>query len=302
MKTILSGFFISLVSISSVFAINAPTNFSAEPSSPTSAELSWDMMEDAAAYSIYYSTTSWDLSEYDLIETGPHTLINLQENTTYYVALTANDENFEESEKTAEISFTTGGTWFVTVSNFALDSVEMLSSTKLKLTFNADLDNTEEAIREFKIANKFDDLEELAITGSEIDQQDAKSLIVTLASPAPTSAQYNVTIVRLNDSEGNNIANGVDGVDSFSTPDSYEAITTTQEPVPETLSSAGPEEANNEVSGGSSWKNLSDEDLAKTASSVAKTAENLPTTGAEHWFLWILALILGAIIFRYKTT
>ncbi len=300
MKKILSfsTIFILFIGIfSSAFAIETPQNFNINSTTETSATLSWDEIDTAAAYSLYYGTTSGELTQYDLIETSPHLLSGLQENTTYFATISANDDNFEESVHSEEISFTTGWNGVSnTGESFALESIELISETKLKLMFSADLDSSDEAIREFKIVNKFDDLEELIVLDSEIDAENENILLLTMEESIPTSAQYNVTVVRLSDVDGNNIQNGIDGIESFYTPDSYEELVEE----PEVLAAAGPEEPIQEVSGGSSWANLSDDQLAKTTQVTADEAEELPTTGAEHWFIAILALLLWAMMFGYK--
>ncbi len=298
-----------LLSFNSVFAIEAPSGLTVDSVSSASATLSWEEVSNAAAYSVYYWENSSDLSGKDLVEKSPYTLVGLQDNTIYYVSVVSNDDSFEESDRSEIVQFTTGDNTATTVSSsssFALENVEVVSENKLKLEFSADINSSEDSPREFKITNKFDELEQLVVFDSEIDEQDKNVLILTMQESIPTSAQYNVTVVRLNDADGNNIQNGIDGIASFVTPDSYEELTQQSDPIEDEkdteLSSAGPSENQVEVSRSTSGQNLSDDQLATTTETTAQKAEKLPDTGAEHWFLGILALMLWAIVFKFRTS
>lgn len=290
---------VSIFSISGVFAIATPTNFTASETTDTTVTFNWDSVSGAAAYVLYYGTDSENLVEYDLAESAPYTVVGLTKDTTYFAAISTNDDNFDESPRSDEISFITGESQ--SSGGFALENVEVLSDTKLQLTFNADLDESEWALREFKITNKFDELEQLDVLSAEIDEEEKNILVLTMTAPMPVSVEYNVVVVKLNDSEGNNIQNGVDGLAGFITPDSYETQIEDIEETPDELDSAGPSEPQLEVSGGSSGQNLSDDQLAKTTATTAESAENLPTTGTEHWFIWILALLLWAVLLKFRT-
>ena len=310
--TLLSTLWLFLLfPLQAVFAIGAPSGLSVDETTTVSATLSWESVDNAAAYSIYYWVDPSSLDEKDLVETSPYTLLWLENNTIYYAAVVANDDSFEESLQSEQITFTTWNSAPATTvsvsssSSFALENVEVLSETKLKLSFNADINSGEDSPREFKITNKFDELERLVVFDSEIDEQEKNTLILTMENPIPTSAQYNVTVVRLNNEAGSSIQNGIDGIASFISPDSFEEIPTpvVTSPVIEDkpdLTAAGPAEQQPEVSRESSGQNISDDDLAKTTVSIAKTAEELPTTGAEHWFLGILALLLWAVVYKFR--
>jgi len=316
--TLLSTLWLFLLfPLQAVFAIGAPSGLSVDETTTVSATLSWESVDNAAAYSIYYWVDPSSLDEKDLVETSPYTLLWLENNTIYYAAVVANDDSFEESLQSEQITFTTWNSAPATTvsvsssSSFALENVEVLSETKLKLSFNADINSGEDSPREFKITNKFDELERLVVFDSEIDEQEKNTLILTMENPIPTSAQYNVTVVRLNNEAGSSIQNGIDGIASFITPDSFEEVPAPvvtapvieQQPIVEEqpeLTAAGPTQQQPEVSRESSGQNISDDDLAKSTEYTAKTAEELPTTGAEHWFLGILALLLWAVVYKFR--
>ena len=75
------------LSLSPVFAIATPSGLTSDDVTTVSATLSWDEVDNAAAYSIYYWVDSTTLSEKDLVETSPYTLVGLQNNTVYYAAV-----------------------------------------------------------------------------------------------------------------------------------------------------------------------------------------------------------------------
>lgn len=305
-KIVCTLWLLSIFALTPIFAIEAPANLKIDSVNSVSATFSWEAVDNAAAYSIYYWEDSSNLTEYDLAEKSPYTILGLTNNTVYYASITSNDDSFEESTKSSPLKFTTWDTnsssqTTTSDSSFALENVEIISEKKLKLSFNAALNDSEDSPREFKITNKFDELDELIVFDSEIDEQNENILILTMESSIPTSAQYNVTIVRLNDKNWNNIQNGIDGIASFRTPDNYETLVTPVDVEPE-LTSAGPEEAKTEVWWASSGQNISDEQLAQTTQATAGSAKKLPTTGAQHWFIGILALLLWIVLFKFRVS
>lgn len=260
--------------VPTAFGAEAPSNFEITEVNSESATLSWETSPLAVSYTLYYGTQSGSLDEYEIAETSPYTITQLQKDTQYFVNIRSNDAEFNESQESETLEFVT--------QSFSLDEVNLISSNKLVLSFNNALEDTPEAQREFKIVSSQDDLDLVDVLNTEIDPFQTNTLILTLSQNIPVSSEYNLTVISLKDVAGNNIENGIDALASFKSPESYEEINE-QEVV---LDAAPADEAViNEVSGGSSGVNLTDEEIAVTTETTAQNAEKLPKTGAEHWFL-----------------
>lgn len=275
--------------IPTAFAAEAPTNFEITEVNSESVSLSWENIPLAVSYSIYYGTQSGSLDEYEIVEDSPYTITQLQKDTQYFINIRANDAEFNESEPSPTLEFVT--------QSFSLDTVDLISSNKLVLSFNNALENSPEAQREFKIVHSQDDLDIVEVLNTEIDPFQKNTLILTLSQNIPVSSEYNLTVISLKDTTGNNIENGIDALASFRSPTTYENIN--EEEI--ILDAAPVDEAIiNEISGGSAWTNLTDDEIAVTTQTTAQNAQKLPDTGAEHWFLWILAVLLWALVFSFK--
>lgn len=306
----------SLLSFSSAFAISMDTAPALSSSTETSLSLDWNDLEGALWYYIYYSkqsgaTDGYDFEWVDLIESSETTLENLERDTTYYIALTVVDDNGNESQFSPEASFATGNQSSTPVesSTFALDGVVVLSANQIELEFNAALDNSENAVRELRIVEKQSG-SEVFVSESSLNSTSSNKLIATMSTDLVEEAQYNVTVVSIQDINKNNIESGIDWISTFIVPrwstTSYEE--TNQIPVevvdlevevpvesevevPE-LNAAGTDATNTEDQS-KAGQQLSDDEIMKTAELAAKDNEALPETGPETVFLLLLAILLG---------
>lgn len=263
---------------------NAEFAFTAAPTSSevsaTSAKISWEAVEGSTGYMVHYGTKSAkadgkyenDSDLIDATETGA-TLEKLVAKTTYYVTVSAYDKDANESPLSEEITFTTSeaGAEAATTTDMnaaktalSVKSVNVTATNKLEVIFSAELDNSPEAKREFKLASK--DGAEIAISSAELT--DANKLSLTLATPVEVSKEYSLTILALKDKAGNNVEAWVDGQFAFTTPETIEAL--------DAATATG------------------------NATEVAADSKELPKTGPEQFLIFALAMILGLIVLSYR--
>jgi hypothetical protein len=249
--------------------------FTAAPTSSevtaNSAKISWEAVVGSTGYMIHYGKVSAkadgkyenDSDLIDATETGA-TLEKLEAKTTYYISVSAYDKDANESPLSEEITVTTteaGAEATSTDMNAAktalsVKSVNVTATNKLEVVFSAELDNSSEAKREFKLASK--DGAEIAI--SSVELTDTNKLALTLSTPLDTSKEYSLTVLALQDKAGNNVEAGVDGQFAFTTPETIEAL--------DAATASG------------------------NAAEVATDAKALPATGPEQFLIFALAMIL----------
>lgn len=268
--------------VATVTTANAEFAFTTAPTSSevtaSSAKISWEAIEGSTGYMIHYGTKSAIAdgkyeNDSDLIEateTGS-TLEKLEAQTTYYATVSAYDKDANESPMSEEITFTTteAGDIATTDMNAAktslsVKSVNVVSYSKLEVIFSAELDNSPEAKREFKLASK--DGAEVMI--SSVELTDANKLVLTLSAPLEVSKEYSLTILSLKDKSGNNVEDWVDGQFAFSTPETIETL--------DAATATG------------------------NAIEVATDAKALPKTGPEQFLIFALAMILWLIVLSYR--
>ena len=294
--TILSILAVSLTSFS-VYAIDAPQNVQLLESNDSSISLSWDEVSGAAGYIVHHGSTTGDYNfeSPNLIEDTLYTISDLENNGTYYISVTSIDENVESSSFSDEII----ATLWEEVQGFALDSIEVIDIDIIKLNFNAPLDTSDNAIQEIKITQRWNTLNELEVRDLTLDTNNNKGLYITFASTSLPEAgnEYDVTVIELQDSVGRNIESGRDAIETFIWLESPE------------LQSAAPQEevkpeaedvAEVESTIWNAWVNIGESELAKSTTSVASENSELPDTGAEHIFLFILAFLLWTSVFIWN--
>lgn len=236
-----------------------------------SVEISWPKVDGSTGYMVHYGTKSAkadgkyenDSDLIDATETGT-TLEKLEANTTYYAAVSAYDKDANESPLSEEITFTTTDATATATTDMnsasgaalSIKSVNVTATNKLEVVFSAELDNSPAAKREFKLASK--DGAEIAV--SSVELTDANKLSLTLASNLETSKDYSLTVLALNDKDGNSIQAGVDGQFAFTTPETIEGL--------DAATASG------------------------NAAEVATDAKALPKTGPEQFLIFALAMIL----------
>jgi len=80
---------------------------------------------------------------------------------------------------------------------FVLDKVSVVKNNKIELTFTNPLDNSDDAIREFKITNKADSFDSFEVLSSELNVLDNSIIELTLDRDIEVLTEYEVVIVAI---------------------------------------------------------------------------------------------------------
>lgn len=285
--------FIALISES--FAIDSPTNLKVESSTDNSVVVTWDEPENAIMYYVYYSKNSGINGAYDnstdLVEWNSTEITDLVKWETYYFSVTWFDENWEESNNSDEISYTVNAGAPSLESDFALDWVSVVSYDKIELTFTNPLDDSEDAIREFKITNKADPLDTFEVISTELDEDDKSIVELTLDKDTKIWNEYEVVIIAITSSEWKNIESWIDNIETFTV---NEIIDTDIVDEWVELNAAWIDDAN------PAWTNLGTWTNDETTLELAGKQTSLPQTWPEHVLMLILSIILWALIFIFN--
>lgn len=303
----------ALLSFSSAFALSLDSAPVVSSGTETSFSIDWEDVDGALGYYIYYSKDSgtvdgYDFEWVDLIESSETTLENLEKDTQYYMAVTVVDENGNESQFSPETSFTTwteSSTEEKTTTPLAIKSAVVLSANQIELEFNLPLDNTQDAVRELKIVEK-QSWSEAFVSDSILSSDNPMKLMVRVDTDFVEGSEYDLTVVSIQDTNKNNIESGIDGITTFTVPRwSTTSYQETKNAPTETVD-LEVEVPELNAAGTATWseqkilkwgKQLSDEELTKTAELAAKDNEALPQTGPETVLLLLLAIMLGGGLF-----
>lgn len=308
-------FFFSIALAFNSYAVDAPSNFKVESVWDNSIDLSWDLVDNAWFYNVYYGKNSNDYDMYtDVIEGGSTTINNLENGVTYYFVVTSIDEVWEESlnskELMANISNSEEDSWNI----FSFDSISAISNNELELGFSLPLDSSESSLREFKVKNKNDSLDSFYVVENKINNNDKSKLKITLDRDLEAGSQYEIIVVSLTSSDGKNIESGIDNMKVFNFSwelnndisgysESVDINNSTEnqdlEKVENIELNSAEEKVNQEWP---SWELISNDEINNTVLWASTSNEKLPQTWPEHIFMLILSIILGALIFifRYK--
>jgi len=298
---------LSFVLVVNTFAIDAPINIEIESYTDNSVVITWEKAPNALMYYVYYWTESWIDGSYeqesDFIEWNSVEITDLIEWTDYYFTVTSLDENGEESSFSEEIVFDSNNMdisiktdkvgievwsgWIVDVINeeFILEWVSVISYNKLELLFTNPLDNSEEAIREFKITNKVDVFDSFEVVSSEINLDNNSIIELTLDRNLEIGVEYEIIIVAINSIDWKNIESWIDNTEVFTVGKIEEEVE---------FNSASNEEW------WLAWTNIDSSEVENTTLGAATLQEELPKTGPEHIFLLIISIILWAWVFVFK--
>lgn len=173
-----------------------------ESSTDSSISITWDKSDEATWYYVYYSDASWwDYNPFwDIYETNKATITWLKPWTTYYVVVTYLNKNTnDESKLSPEWVFNTKNS---SLNKFTLDDVKVINWKNIELTFNTELDLSEDAAKEFKITQN--NKEVVWISEAKIDEEDNKKLKLTLDNQLATW-EYKITVIYLTNKEWKNI-------------------------------------------------------------------------------------------------
>ena len=228
MKKVIMCFSVIMCFAGAVFATGIPEWLVMVENSDRSIVLDWDDVERAEGYYIYYGTQTWkggayDIEGVDLIENSDTLLESLIPDTEYYIAVTAIDEFGQESDFSTELQVRTRWEWGTPNSSFQALGVEVIDENTLEIEFNKDIDANNSSERTFIIEDK-EMGTEIPVDISELDQDDPTRLFVLLGVDMVENTDYKVTILDLQDSEGNSIEAWIDAFLTFSTPVSFSPL------------------------------------------------------------------------------
>lgn len=331
-KKVIFSFFLSLFMISFSFALELKSPIVLENSSEESLSISWDAVDWALGYYVYYNTSSFSEEEERsqiprFIEETEAVIEWLKHNTEYYIAVSVINDIGEEGTLSDEVIFKTKK---AKEESLSLISLSLNNKQELKATFNKVLDSSSDAEREFKIV-KQDSKEEILIDSVQLSE--LKSVTIYLFEALETSEDYEITILAISDENGNTIESWIDGIALFTTPVSFENIEGENlldwigvedlNSAPENKNSENQEEQdvnnqedqNTEDSSEKSWqeekksddsfegnagKNISQEEIDQLTLNAAKKSENLPQTWPESILLFMFACIIAFFVFYFQ--
>jgi len=171
--------------------------------------------------------------------------------------------------------------------NFKISYIEMIAYDKLEITFNAELEDWENVVREFKITNIADEFDELEIVDIKLNPEDSTKLQLTLAKELVPNDAYQLIVIALHDIDGRNIESGYDSAETFIVPESILEPELNSAMIPPVINTL-------------EWVNVPEIDVEVNTLSSAAELDKLPQTGPELLLIFILTLILWACLFVFK--
>ena len=278
------------------FAIDAPNNLRIDSFDNNSVKLSWNKVNDAFMYSVYYSTKPWSEGSYssqtDITDMNSIEIKDLIP-WTYYFSVVSFDESWNESSYSNEIvlNMEKNVSNISQNSDFILKRIDVLGLNLIELTFSSPLENVENAIREFKIVNKNDPIDSFQVIKTEINPDDSTKLILTMNKDTQKLKEYEVTIIAIKSALGKNIESGIDSIEVFIVKDiDYSNIEEVNLAKEIELNAAA------EIQENTTWS-----ESEKVLLSVDEKATQLPTTWPQAIILILLSIIIWFFIFIFKT-
>lgn len=187
------------------------------------------------------------------------------------------------------MSMTTLGV-FANEWNFAVTDVKVVDQNTFHVTFNKDV-LEDVSFFEFLLTPKSDDTREIVLSNLRL----ANSNVVeaSIAENFNPMEEYNFIVVFASDKDGNVIETGIDGMVTFTAPESFGVSLESGEfnaAPTEEMSVEVPEYSMDEVSTDTNWGN----DVPVVATeTVAATVNELPQTGPKEMMFILLAMLLG---------
>lgn len=184
--------------------------------------------------------------------------------------------------------FTSGA--FADEWSFAVTDVKVVNQNTFHVTFNQDV-LEDVSFFEFLLTPKSDDTKEMTL--SDLKLANSNVVEVTTTENFSPMEEYNLIVVFASDKAGNVIEAGVDGMVTFTAPESFGVSVESWElnvaPVEE-VSSEVPENSMNETS--EDMNTVTDTPVVATET-IAATANELPQTGPKEIMFILLAMFLG---------
>lgn len=232
MKTLVKLFAllsVVLLSFSSVFAIDAPINVVSTNTTSDSISLSWDVVDWALYYNVYYGEEPGiDILTANSLSYEPENsieLTDLESGKNYYFLFSSIDEQWDESALTQEYVFST--TWneemtsndnssdMNSAADFQLSYIEVLYQNQVAVTFNAPLENNADTEMIFSVTELEDELKEYTVSGSIVDPQDSNTAIITFNENLPLEVDYKLVVISAFDQNGRNIESWIESYENF---------------------------------------------------------------------------------------
>lgn len=306
------------------FAIDAPTDLKLDYSNWSTINLSWNVAPEAYMNYVVYSEQSWLEIGYNMStsysEETTAEISDLEVGKTYYFAAISVDENAEESWYSNELLVNIPDPNDLSGSqiDFALDYIKLLEYNKIELEFNSELDDSVDALREFKIVNTKDDLDSFEVISADINPNDSTKIQVTLDRNTEIWNEYEVVIIAITSALWKNIESWIDNTETFYVTEIVEEelieVDLEIELVPEEEFIVLDELIDDEVESDNNlelntaeeshmwnaWANVEAWTIENTTLWLADSNTKLPKTWAEHILMLILATILWALIFVFK--
>ncbi len=311
-----------------VHATQAPWELQATTVSDSSVTIDWQDVPDVLWYYIYYWETSGSWSDYDiewvdLIEESTYELTDLNAETRYYIAITAVDETWSESDKSPELEALTLSEWSEAQAvSLRIINAKAIDDTSIEMEFSLDMESGSSAGRQFIIEN-IDSGEEVWVDISDVVPGKPRNILAILDGKLQSNSQYKITVLDIRDKDGNTIESWIDAFVNFTTPEvfataleaaGWQEETNTQEPdiqepedtQIEDTTPAQTENVNDETLENTQiWNNagttISSEELSDNTLNAAAENDKLPQTGPEHWILLLVAVMFSTgLFYRFK--
>lgn len=279
--------------------ISAPTLIN---STSNSINVTWNKIDNALWYYVYYSETSGDNYKpfWDAYDDNKVTITWLKPSTTYYVVIAYLDKTTnQESAFSKEGVFNTK---WSSNEKFSLEEVNVKNAINLELLFNSSLEVKEDTIREFKITQN--NKEVVDVKESVIDEENDKKLNLTLDKQL-TKWEYKITVIYLTDSLWRNIEEWINWELKFIVTDQNLSVNINDSSVDVELinenielNSWDPETTDNQYYW-LAWKSMSW--VLSTGEVVAWESKKLPQTWPESILLVFISMILWVIYLRKRS-
>lgn len=218
-----------LLSTLGVFALEIPTNISTSNITETSVSISWDELENAAGYHLYFSDTPsveiLTAEKREFTTNIPLILEDLDPWTEYYFIVNWYDEFWQDGVFSEEVSFVTTDIFtpwdesenieFNSAIDFKLSNIEVLAQNQIALEFTSPLENQEDSERIFKVVDKNNEFTQYNIINSEIDLNKSNNVIITFEELLPVDTEFKLTVISILDIQWRNLESWIESFENF---------------------------------------------------------------------------------------
>jgi LPXTG-motif cell wall-anchored protein len=194
---------------------------------------------------------------------------------------------------------------------FQLSQIEVKYQDEVHVTFNAQLDATQQDDMLFQVTLLEDESQQYFVSGSVVDENDPFTAVLTFEENLPLDADYKLVAISVFDIQGRNIESGIESYDNFyvdpSTPlrpvgVEEPEVTEPEVTEPEVTEPEITEPVNNNEPDAHNSAQDEQEPIKNDVISSANDQDSLPQTGPTHILMLVMALVFGAMafVFRFK--